>query len=85
MNTTTTRGRASARGERPGVDRPITRDDIEAKLREIAGPVERGVEQAKSVALVAAVAIGTVLVVGAYLLGRRKGRQRSAILEIRRI
>lgn len=65
--------------------RPITRDDIEAKLKELSGPVEQGVDQAKGMGLAAAVAIGAVLVIGAYVLGRRKGRKRSTIVEIRRI
>ncbi len=65
--------------------RPITRDDIEAKLRELSGPVEQGVDQAKGIGIAAAVAIGAVLVISAYVLGRRKGRRRSTIVEIRRI
>lgn len=66
-------------------DRPITKDDIRAGLREIAGPIDHGVEQAKGVGLAAAVALGAVLVIGAYVLGRRRGRKRSTFVEIRRI
>lgn len=80
----TTHQSAPTRG-RPGVDRPITRDDIRAKLQELSGPVDSGVQQAKNVGVAAAVAIGAVLVVGAYLFGRRKGRRRSTVVEIRRI
>jgi hypothetical protein len=64
---------------------PITREDIERKLRDLSGPVEEGVEQAKSIAAAAAVAVGAVLVIGAYWLGRRRGRRRSPIVEIRRL
>ncbi len=73
------------REARPGIDRPITPDDIRAKLRDLSGPVNDGVQQAKSTALAAAVAVGAVLVLGAFVLGRRKGRKRSTIVEIRRV
>ncbi len=59
--------------------------DIEAKLRDMSGPVEQGVEKAKSVALAAGAAVGAVLVIGAYLMGRRKGKKRMPVIEIRRI
>ena len=59
--------------------------DIEAKLRSMAGPVEEGVEKAKSVAAAGAVAVGAVLVIGAFLLGRRRGKKRAPVIEIRRI
>lgn len=63
----------------------ITRDDIEAKLTELAGEVESGREAARSLGLVAAAAGITILVVGAYLLGRRRGLKRRMVLEIRRL
>ncbi len=65
--------------------RRITKDDIEAKLREVAAPVEEGVGQAKSLAPVVAVAIGAALVLTAYMLGRRRGKRRTPVIEIRRI
>ncbi len=69
----------------PGGKQRITRDDIETKLREIAGPVEDNVEKAQSMAVAVGVAVGAVLVVAAYLLGRRRGKKRTPIVEIRRI
>jgi hypothetical protein len=63
----------------------ITKDDIEAKLREVAAPVEEGVGQAKSIAPIAAVAVAAALVLTAYLLGRRRGKRRTPVIEIRRI
>jgi len=63
----------------------ITRDDIERKFRELSGGVESAQETAKSYAIVAG-AVAAVAVVGiAYLLGRRRGRRRSTVVEIRRI
>jgi hypothetical protein len=63
----------------------ITIDQIESKLREVASPVEERVDQARSMAPVIAVAVGAALVLGAYLLGRRRGKRRTPIIEIRRI
>ena len=65
--------------------RRVTRDDIEAKLREIRGEVETDVEHARSTAQTAAVVGAVVLVVVVYLLGRRRGRKKTTIVEIRRI
>lgn len=63
----------------------ITRDDLERKLREISGDLDETVESAKP-KLLAGAAAGVLLVaVLAYLLGRRRGRRRSAVVEIRRI
>lgn len=63
----------------------ITRDDIEAKLREMAGGVDDRVEAAKPTILVGAVASVVIVGVVAYLWGRRRGRHRSALVEIRRL
>ena len=65
--------------------RPVTRADIEAKLREIRGEVDSTAEAAKSYALVVG-AVGVVALVGvAYLLGRRRGRKRTTVVEVRRV
>jgi hypothetical protein len=63
----------------------ITRDDIESKLREIRGEVEDVGNASKGYVLVAGVVALTALVAGAYLLGRRKGKRRSTIVEVRRV
>jgi hypothetical protein len=62
----------------------ITRDDLEAKLREVSGDVNDTVEAARPQLIGGAVAGLLLLVLVAYLLGRRRGRKRSAIVEIRR-
>jgi hypothetical protein len=71
---------ARARGKKP-----ITREDIEAKLRDIAGPVEDNVERAQSMAVAVGVALGAALVVAAFFYGRRRGRKRTPVVEIRRV
>lgn len=63
----------------------ITRATIEAKLRELRGDVEATTEAAKPVALAAAMALGAVVLGAVYLLGRRRGRRRSTVVEIRRV
>jgi len=63
----------------------ITRADIEAKLHEIRGTAEDATpdvpESAQRTGLVAA---GAALLVVTFLLGRRRGRKKSTIVEIRR-
>ena len=63
----------------------ITRDDIEAKFRELQGDATETVDDAKSVAVTAAIAVGVVVVAAVFLLGRRRGRRKSTIVEIRRL
>lgn len=67
-------------------DRPgITPSDIEAKFREVQGQFDEvAADGKKRLALVGAVG-GVVLVVVVYYLGRRAGKRRSTVLEIRRL
>ncbi len=66
-------------------DRKITRADIESKLRELQGDVGQRTEAAKVPAIAIAVGAALVTVAAAYFLGRRKGKRRQTVLEIRRI
>jgi hypothetical protein len=63
----------------------ITRDDIEAKFRELTGEVSNEVESTRSQAVTVGLAVGVALVAVVFLIGRRNGRRRSAIVEVRRI
>jgi len=63
----------------------ITRDDLEAKLREMSGGVEDSVEAARPKLIAGAVGGLVLALLVAYLLGRRGGRRRSAVVEIRKI
>lgn len=65
-------------------DEKITRDQIEAKFREMTGGVTDEVE-AKSQALAIGLAVVVVSVAVVYLIGRRRGRRRSTVVEVRRI
>jgi len=66
-------------------DERITRDQIEGKLREMTGGVTDEVDGAKSQALAIGLAVVVVSVAVVYLIGRRRGRRRSTIVEVRRI
>jgi predicted xylose isomerase-like sugar epimerase len=66
-------------------DRKITRDDIEAKLQELRGEVDQRTEAAKVPAIAIAVGVAVVTIAAAYLFGRRKGKKRQTVLEIRRL
>ena len=66
----------------PEPKRPITKSDIEAKLRELSGEVEE-VKEGRRLQpyLLGAAAV----IVVAYRLGLRRGTRHSTLLEIRRI
>lgn len=63
----------------------VSRADIEGKLREIQGDVESGVESGRDIGKIAAIA-GVVVALGVvYLMGRRHGRKKRTIVEIKRV
>jgi hypothetical protein len=63
----------------------ISRDDIEAKFRELQGEAEVIGEEARSYALTLAIVVGVAVVGVAFVLGRRRGRRNRTIVEVRRI
>ena len=66
-------------------DARVTRDDIEAKFREIQGDVSETAASARSTILAIGGAIVVLAVLVVFGLGRRSGKQRSTIVEIRRV
>jgi hypothetical protein len=64
---------------------PITRDQIEAKFRELTGEVTDEVQETRSQAITVGLAVAVALVAAVFLIGRRAGRRRSAVVEVRRI
>jgi hypothetical protein len=62
----------------------ITRADIKSKLNEIQGDASVTVESARSRLIGVAVAAGAVVVIAAFVLGRRSGRRKSTIIELKR-
>jgi hypothetical protein len=64
---------------------PITRDDIEAKFRELTGEASDEIESTRSQVVTVGLAVGVALVAVVFLIGRRNGRRRSAVVEVRRL
>jgi hypothetical protein len=64
---------------------PIRRSDIEAKLKEITGGVRETAAAAAPIGLAIGVAAVVAVIGVAYLFGRRRGRKRTTIVEIRRV
>lgn len=70
---------------RVGEGAHVTRGDIEQKLREIRGEVDEIGQGSKNYALIAG-AVAAVAVVGfAYLLGKRKAKRKTTVVEVRRV
>ncbi len=63
----------------------VTRDDIEAKFRELQTEVTGAAEGAKDKVAVLAAVGAVVFIAVVYLLGRKAGRKRSTVVEIRRL
>jgi hypothetical protein len=69
-----------------GTDRGrITRQDLEDAFRGAVGEVETVAKSSIPQAVVAGAALFLVALALAYLAGRRRGRHRSAVVEIRRL
>ena len=62
----------------------IDREAIEAKARQLEEALVETSESVKSTAMMAALGVGVVVVV-AYLLGRRKGKKGGARIEIHKL
>jgi hypothetical protein len=62
----------------------ITRADIKSKLTEIQGDATATVESARTRLIGVAIATGAVVVIAAFVIGRRGGRRKSTIIELKR-
>jgi hypothetical protein len=63
----------------------ISRDDLETKLRAFQGDIKDKVDdQKRNIAAVGA-GVGTLLLILFFLLGKRSGKKKSTVVEIRRI
>ncbi|MGD0943890.1 MAG: hypothetical protein ABR972_06385 [Acidimicrobiales bacterium] len=65
--------------------RPVTLSDVEDKLRDVGGSAESLVKAPAPPVIGIAVVAGVVALAAVYLLGRRRGRRRVSVLEIRRV
>ena len=73
---------AAPKGSGPGGR--ITPDDIRGKLEEVAAGVEDKVRAVRPLLTYAAVGGVLLVALAAFWLGRRSGRRRSTVVEIRR-
>jgi hypothetical protein len=63
----------------------VSRDDLEAKFRELQGDVQNKVEAQKPSLLTAAAIGGVVLLLLVFLVGKRSGKKKTTLVEIRRV
>lgn len=79
MSTSVAPGASAHQGDK------ITRDDIEAKFREVQGEVDEVAGEAVNYALVIGVGVAVGVVVFAYWLGKRRGKRRGTVIEVKRL
>lgn len=65
--------------------RPITRADLEAAFQKVVGEGSDAAASAAPTALLVAGAVALCVVAVAYLAGKRRGRRKSSVIEIRRL
>jgi hypothetical protein len=63
---------------------PITRQDIEAKANEIVSAVTETKDSARDTAVVAGVVVA-LLVLVAFIFGRRRGSRNKTLVEVYRV
>jgi len=64
---------------------PITPADIENKFRELQGDIEDFGEESRNYLMIAGAAVAVTVVVVAFWMGKRRGKKRRTVVEIRRI
>jgi hypothetical protein len=63
----------------------ITRNDLESKFRAFQGEVQGKVDDKKQTLVAAGAGIGMFLMIVFFLLGRRSGKKKTTLVEIRRV
>ena len=63
----------------------ITRDDIEAKFRELRGEVDEATSTARQYALIGGAVLAVGLVATAYWLGQRRSKKQTTLVEVKRL
>ncbi|MFT5200793.1 MAG: hypothetical protein ACI9C1_000158 [Candidatus Aldehydirespiratoraceae bacterium] len=64
---------------------PISPDDIRDSLRSIVGDAEEKAQESAKKLLPVAIGGGVLILLLAYLIGKRVGKTKSTVVEIRRI
>lgn len=76
---------ASSAEKAKGQPGRVTLSDIESNLRSLGGSAASTVGKSAPTMAAAAAVGGAALLAGVYLYGRRRGRRRATVLEIRRV
>jgi hypothetical protein len=63
----------------------ITKADIEAKLATVKGGLDTEIANVRGIVIGVGVTVAVIVVLGTFLLGRRRGRKLATIVEIRRV
>jgi hypothetical protein len=63
----------------------VSRDDLEAKFRALQGDIQGRVEAKKPSLLAIAGGAAIVLLLLAFLIGKRSGKKKTTLVEIRRV
>lgn len=66
-------------------DTQITPEDIESKFRDVADQVGDVAGNSKKKALLSGGILGFAILLIAFLLGKRSGKKKSSVVEIRRM
>lgn len=74
----------SSSGDRPGQERPIRREDIEARLRAVQSEITNVKDSTVGVGIAAGGALALALLIVAFLVGKRIGARRYSFVEVRR-
>jgi hypothetical protein len=63
----------------------VSRDDLESKFRSFQGGVQDKVEGSKQTLLAGAAVGGFLLLLLVFLIGKRSGKKKTTLVEIRRV
>lgn len=67
------------------IDRKITPSDLESKFEELQGDVNEQAEAAKTTVATIGAVVAVVVVLGIFLLGKRRGKRKTTVIEVRRL
>ena len=71
--------------KRARANEKITRDDLEATFADLQSGIQGKVESKKSTLITAATIGAVVLMLIVFMLGRRSGKRKTTVVEIRRV
>jgi uncharacterized protein YoxC len=66
-------------------DRPITRDDLQRKFQALQDDIQGKVESKRSTLVTVGGVVAVVALLTMFFLGKRAGRKRTTLVEIRRV